>query len=302
MKEFSLPSEHGNLRGVAWDEVKNPIGTVQIAHGLAEYHGRYNETARFLNNLGYSVFCNDHLGHGLHISDGELKGFFKDENGYDAVVDQLAEMNSHIRKEYPSLNHYILSHSLGTPLTLSLLQRNVTFNGVVLSAAFSISPLFLLLNKLLLWPEYTFNDRKSLSNEMEKHTTLKHNSFFEPNRTTHDFLSRDKRKVDEYIQDPLCGFIKTIQLWKDLTIGFKNLWSKKSFLLMDQNIPFLVFTGDEDPINENGKQAQKISNLLIDCGFKTEFTSFKGMRHEPLTELDRVSVMEKISEFFKSNN
>ena len=71
---------------------------------------------------------------------------------------------------------------------------------------------------------------------------------------------------------------------------------------MDQNIPFLVLTGNEDPINKNGKQAQKISNLLIDCGFKTEFTSFKGMRHEPLTELDRVIVMEKISEFFKSNN
>ena len=51
MKEFNLPSQHGNLRGVVWDDVRNPIGTVQIAHGLAEYHGRYIETAEFLNNL-----------------------------------------------------------------------------------------------------------------------------------------------------------------------------------------------------------------------------------------------------------
>ena len=48
MKEFNLPSQHGNLRGVVWDDVRNPIGTVQIAHGLAEYHGRYIETAEFL--------------------------------------------------------------------------------------------------------------------------------------------------------------------------------------------------------------------------------------------------------------
>ena len=37
MKEFNLPSQHGNLRGVVWDDVQKPIGTVQIAHGLAEF-------------------------------------------------------------------------------------------------------------------------------------------------------------------------------------------------------------------------------------------------------------------------
>tara|TARA_B100000700_G_scaffold32800_1_gene31469 strand:+ start:2239 stop:3147 length:909 start_codon:yes stop_codon:yes gene_type:complete len=301
MKEFNLPSQHGNLRGVVWDDVRNPIGTVQIAHGLAEYHGRYIETAEFLNDLGYIVYCNDHLGHGLHISDGKLKGYFKEKDGYDAVVDQLAEMNLYIRKENSSLNHYILSHSLGTPLTLSLLKRNISFHGVVLSAAFSLSPGLLFLNNLLLWPEYTFNDRKSVSNEMEKHTTLKHNSFFEPNRTTHDFLSGDKTKVDEYIADPYCGFPKTIQLWKDLVLGFKNLWTKKSFSSIDLNIPFLVLTGDKDPINENGKQAQEISNLLIECGFQAEFKSYEGMRHEPLTELERDIVMKRIGKFFESN-
>ena len=44
MKEFSYPSKHGKLRGVIWDEVKNPIATVQIFHGLVEYHARYDET------------------------------------------------------------------------------------------------------------------------------------------------------------------------------------------------------------------------------------------------------------------
>ena len=85
MKEFNLPSQHGNLRGVIWDDVQNPIGTIQIAHGLAEYHGRYIETAKFLNDLGYIVYCNDHLGHGLHILAGKPKGYFKEEGGYDAV-------------------------------------------------------------------------------------------------------------------------------------------------------------------------------------------------------------------------
>ena len=50
MKEFSYPSKHGKLRGVTWDKVKNPIATIQIFHGLVEYHARYEETAKFLNN------------------------------------------------------------------------------------------------------------------------------------------------------------------------------------------------------------------------------------------------------------
>lgn len=107
MKIFELPSEHGHLRGAIWDNVENPKGTIQIAHGLVEYHDRYDEFAKFLNEHGYIVYCNDHLGHGLHVKKGELKGYFADENGYEAVVDQLAEMNSVIRKAHPSLNHFL---------------------------------------------------------------------------------------------------------------------------------------------------------------------------------------------------
>ena len=59
MKIFELPSEHGHLRGAIWENVENPIGTIQIAHGLVEYHDRYDEFAKFLNEHGYIVYCND---------------------------------------------------------------------------------------------------------------------------------------------------------------------------------------------------------------------------------------------------
>ena len=79
-------------------------------------------------------------------------------------------------------------------------------------------------------------------------------------------------------------------------------WATLSYeFFIDLNIPFLVLTGDEDPINENGKQAEEISNLLIECGFKSEFKSYQGMRHEPLTELERDIVMKRIGKFFGSN-
>ena len=263
MKEFSYPSKHGKLRGVIWDEVKNPIATVQIFHGLVEYHARYNETAKFLNKHGFIVYCNDHLGHGLNVTHGGSKGFFKEENGYEAVVDQLSELNAIIRKERPTIKHFVLSHSLGTCFLLSLLKRNVFFDGVVMSAAFSVNRFMLILNKMLLLPEYFIKGKMGISDEMEKLTTQKHNSFFEPTRTSHDYLSSDKRKVDEYVADELCGYPNTTQLWQDLANGFQDLWSKTTFTTFDEKIPFHLISGDQDKVNNDGTQAENIHNLSL---------------------------------------
>lgn len=301
MKEFSYPSKHGKLRGVIWDKVKSPIATVQILHGLVEYHARYDETAKFLNKHGFIVYCNDHLGHGLNVTDGYPKGFFKDEGGYDAVVDQLNELNSIIRKENPTIKHFVLSHSLGTCFLLSLLKRNIFFDGVVMSAAFSVSRFMLSLNKLLLLPEYFIKGKMGISDQMEKLTTQKHNSFFEPIRTSHDYLSSDRQKVDEYIADELCGYPNTTQLWQDLANGFHNLWSKMTFSDFDEKIPFLHITGDQDKVNNDGAQAENIHNLLIQLGFESELKIFKNMRHEPFQEKKRQIVFKSVLDFYLSN-
>ena len=301
MKEFSYPSKHGKLRGVIWDEVKNPVATVQVFHGLVEYHARYDETAKFLNKNGFIVYCNDHLGHGLNVTHGGSKGFFKEENGYEAVVDQLSELNAIIRKERPTIKHFVLSHSLGTCFLLSLLKRNVFFDGVVMSAAFSVNRFMLILNKMLLLPEYFIKGKMGISDEMEKLTTQKHNSFFEPSRTSHDYLSSDKRKVDEYVEDELCGYPNTTQLWQDLANGFQNLWTKLTFSAFDEKIPFHLISGDQDKVNNDGSQAENIHNLLIESGFKSELKIFKGMRHEPFQEKERQKVFESILDFYKEN-
>ena len=301
MKEFSYPSKHGKLRGVIWDEVKNPIATIQIFHGLVEYHARYDETAKFLNKHGFIVYCNDHLGHGLNVIHGGSKGFFKEENGYEAVVDQLSELNAIIRKERPTIKHFVLSHSLGTCFLLSLLKRNVFFDGVVMSAAFSVNRFMLILNKMLLLPEYFIKGKTGISEEMEKLTTQKHNSFFEPTRTSHDYLSSDKIKVDEYVADELCGYPNTTQLWQDLANGFQNLWSKTTFSTFDEKIPFHLISGDQDKVNNDGTQAENIHNLLIESGLKSELKIFKGMRHEPFQEKERQKVFASILDFYLTN-
>ena len=44
--------------------VPNPRAVVQLAHGVGEHAGRYAQLARELNAAGYTVYADDHRGHG----------------------------------------------------------------------------------------------------------------------------------------------------------------------------------------------------------------------------------------------
>ena len=68
---------------------------------------------------------------------------------------------------------------------------------------------------------------------------------------------------------------------------------------IDENNRFLCLTGSQDSVNVNGKQSEKIHNLLIDLGLESEFISYEGMRHEIFNELDREKVFTQVLEFFE---
>ena len=301
MKEFSIKGEHGNLRGAKWLQATNPHSTVQIIHGLAEHHKRYDLTAKALNDEGFQVYCNDHLGHGLHVKDGKLRGYLDKSDGFDKVVDQIIELNSFIRKEHPAKKHFLLAHSLGTVICLAVLRKNIHFDGIILSAAFSRNNIEMFLNNLVLWPEYKLSDPKKINSTMEEFTTKKHNSFFKPNRTTHDYISSDNENVDEYIEDDLCGFPMTNQFWMDLKNGCTNLWKKDTYKKFNKKIPFFFITGSFDTVNNMGKQAFDMHQKFLELGFSTKFKAYEKSRHEPLSDVEKETVWKDVSDFFKAN-
>ena len=301
MKEFSIKSEHGNLRGAKWLQTTKPHSTVQIIHGLAEHHKRYDLTAQALNNQGFHVYCNDHLGHGLHVKDGKLRGYFDKSSGFEKVVDQIIELNSYIRKEHSTNKHFLLAHSLGTVICLAVLRKKIHFDGIILSAAFSRNNVEMFLNNLVLWPEYKLSDPKKINNTMEEFTTKKHNYFFKPNRTTHDYISSDNMNVDEYIEDELCGFPMTNQFWMDLKNGCTKIWKKDTYKKFNRKIPFFFITGSFDTVNNMGKQAFDMHQKFLELGFSTRFKTYEKSRHEPLSDVEKETVWKDISNFFKAN-
>ena len=65
MKEIKFTAKDGKTIFCSlWDEVKKPIGVVQLIHGMDEHVRRYDRFAKFLNRNGYIVFGDDHRAHG----------------------------------------------------------------------------------------------------------------------------------------------------------------------------------------------------------------------------------------------
>ena len=78
-------------------------GIIQISHGMAEHHERYEDFIDYLTSKGYAVYINDHLGHGKSVSDDSQLGFFGRKAGYIYLVDDMKILSDIAKKEMPDI-------------------------------------------------------------------------------------------------------------------------------------------------------------------------------------------------------
>jgi len=277
-----------------------PKGVVHIYHGLAEHFGRYNEAAKYFNSIGYHVVGIDHIGHGNWIESGALPGFFAEHNGWDHVVDNMETSFKELQKTYIDLPHYILGHSMGTWLTLSLLQRDIYPTKVILSASSKLSVSKLYLQKFIIKIIKFFKGSKSQSLFSDFLTTKQFNTQFKPNRTTHDWLSNNHESVDAYIKDPLCGFVPTNQMYEDLASGVIKTFAHDQMLAINKDVPILLIAGSEDPVGENGKGVEALYTFLGKYNQSIEIILLPGLRHEILNEIENDEAFTNIIKFLNT--
>jgi len=279
---------------------KHPKGVIHIYHGMAEHFGRYKETTNFFNSIGYHVVGIDHRGHGHWIEGGARPGFFADKDGWNVVLNDMETAFTEIKSAYQDLDHFILAHSMGTWLTLSFLQRGVTPAKVILSASSKLSIPALKIQKFLLKVFMIFQKPESTSYISDKLTVAKFNSFFKPNRTTHDWLSRDHKSVDDYVKSNLCGFIPTHKMYEDLANGIIKMFSNKQMLKISKDIPLLLIAGDKDPVGDNGKGVNALDEFLNGYLSSIKTVILADYRHEILNEVGKEQTLKEISSFLQS--
>lgn len=273
-----FPSAGGTtIAAYRWDPATAPRAIVQITHGVGEHALRYAPLAETLAKAGFVVYAHDHRGHGATLRPGEEPGALGD-GGWVELVADIGRMGAVARKQHPSLKLALVAHSMGSFATQQyLLDHSADVDAVALSGTASID---------LLEPALDLDGPMDLA---------MFNAAFQPARTDFDWLSRDEKQVDLYVNDPRCGFGLDITGGKDMFIGARQLADPDRVADMRPDLPVYVAVGDMDPVNG----ALALVRVLVDryehAGMNdVTLKTYAGARHEIFNETNRNEVFEDL--------
>ena len=294
MREFSYPSGDGlhQIWATEWlPEHCAPRAVVQIVHGISEYVGRYAPYAEFLTGHGFAVVGDDHLGHGRTARPGEY-GFIAESGGWDILAGDVHELRVLEGERFPDVPYFILGHSMGSFLTRTYLIRwPGSVDGAVLSGTGQEAPVTVAFGKGLAGLLCRTRGPRSVSKLITSLSLGAYNKQFKPNRTGSDWISRDEAQVDAYVADPLCSFVPTVGMFRDMMGGLQFIADPENLRRMDPDTPVYIYSGDKDPVGGSGAGVRKVHGFFQGAGVKDlTLKLYPGGRHEMHNELNRDEV------------
>ena len=298
-ESFTFKTSDGtNIFTYKWmpDEASSIRGIVQIAHGMAEHAGRYERFAEVLTKAEYSVYANDHRGHGKTTDSQEEIGYFADENGWGKTIEDMHTLTGIVKKENPNKPLFLFGHSMGSFLSrhYSMLYAN-ELSGLILSGTGGDPGIIGKIGLFIAKVNAKFYGKKAKSEIMNKLSFGSFNGAFKPNRTDYDWLSRDSAEVDKYIKDPWCGAVFTAGFFCDMLEGIGYINKKENIAKIPENLPIYIFSGTKDPVGANTKGAIQVYKAFKKADIiDLEIKFYEEGRHEMLNEINRDEVFRDV--------
>lgn len=283
-------------------EDEKPKAAVQIAHGMGEHIGRYHDFAQALIEKGYTVYGNDHRGHGLTAKDERDKRYFADDNGFEKVVQDMHILTDRILEEQGNIPMFLFGHSMGSFLSRRYVQLyGNQLHGVILSGTGTVPSFVREAGRMVAKAERKLKGTRAPSPLLDRLSFGQYNRPFQPSRTDFDWLSRDEQAVDRYINDPLCGGIFSSGFFHDLLFGIKQASAQSLIKQVPPDLPILLVSGDRDPVGGNTKGVLKVYKELKKAGIKeVSYKFYPQGRHELLHETNRDEVIEEITNWLEN--
>lgn len=249
--------------------VPDPTAVVQLVHGVGEHIGRYTELIEALNGAGYSVWADDHRGHGqtgFEQHGGDLDRMGRPgPGGMRAAIAAVERFTEVIREtEGDDVPLVILGHSWGSFMTQHVVNRHPErYDAVVLTGTAWLQPGYTNIGKL--------NKR-----------------FARPGGTEVEWLSRDPEVAVAWEADPYTTNRTLQQLFgwpQSLTLMTRP--SKR----IQRELPLLIMVGSDDPVGGERSARRLLQDYQRRSGLvDAQLIVYEGARHEVFNETNRVEV------------
>ena len=244
-----------------------PRGVVQLLHGVGEYATRYELFAQTLAGAGYTVYADDHRGHGatgLEQWGGDHEKLGKlGPGGVRAAIAAVEQLTGIIRADNPGLPLALFGHSLGSLFAQKMIGTDAArYDAVILSAT----------------------AYRTLTDMNGGDLNARHQ---QPGGTGHEWLSRDPAVWAAFAADPLTFDATVLKLF-GLADALRLLGTPKK---LARDLPMLIMIGEEDPLG-GPASIDKLASAYRSRGGLTDVTVtiYPGGRHEMLNETNQAEV------------
>lgn len=260
--------------------VANPKAVIQIAHGLGEHARRYDLMAETLNRAGFSVYADDHRGHGqTGLKQLEKKQIKRLGNlgpgGMAATYKQVSDLSKIIKKENPNKPLVLLGHSWGSFIAQKIANTESNFyDALILSGSALVMP-------------------GSIATGDFNKAWKKH-----PGATGYEWLSRDVEIQKRFVEDPLTFLADAMAVF-GIANSLKMFGKPAKTVRSDLSI--LVQVGQADPIG-----GEKSNKALVDAYRRNsniqdiELVVYHDCRHEIYNELNKEAVIKDLVDWLEN--
>ena len=301
--EFSYQSTDGTAIHVYKWATGDPKAVVQIAHGAIEHAGRYADFAEALAARGFTVYADDHRGHGKTAGTTDNTAYFSDgKGGFLLAVDDLHALTQKIKAENPGLKVFLLGHSMGSLMARVYAVRYGTdIDGLVLTGTGRVNPGLIGIVRGMAKVMMIFLGRRHRSPLLQ---TLVFGTLNRPFKgdTGSEFICSDPAVVGAYAADEFCGNAVSAEFVDQLLWGTREAARKKTFDAYIKSLPLFVGAGEFDTMG--GAKLAAVKKDVTDfkaAGVKdVTFHIYDGMRHEILNETDKQKVYGDIIDWMEA--
>ena len=299
-KEFTFKSQDNetDIRALAWEPDGEPVGVLQLVHGMVEFIDRYEPLAEFLAGKGWLVVGNDHLGHGKSVTDDSKLGYFAKEDGDLKVVGDLHTLRTLTQEKYPNIPYFMLGHSMGSFLT----RQYITLHSEGLAGAIICGTGFK--------PTSVTSMGMTICKVLAKKNGWMHRSEFVNNmgmggynkkfgaKGGKEWLSRNEENVKRNLAEPKCNFCFTLNGYYNLFHSLNYVCTLDNVKKVRKDLPLLFIAGADDPVGDFTKGVNQAADLAKKAGIKdVQVKFYPEDRHEILLEVDKETVFNDVYSF-----
>lgn len=285
----------GMIHVCRWEPEGTPKAVVQLVHGIAEHAQRYSAFAEFLTKNGYLVVAEDHMGHGGSITAPEQKGCFY--GGWFSAVADTYRLLQDTKREFADVPYFLFGHSMGSFMARTILQEypDSGISGCIICGTGWMPEIVLKTGLQVGKGVCKSSGADKPSPLLQKLMFGSYNKKIERPKSANDWLTRDERIVRAYDADPLCGFIPSAGLVRDMLTGMLHIQKKENLNKMCKALPVHFVAGGDDPVGDYGKGVRKAAAKFTECGMEqVSCRIYPLCRHEILNEINRHEIYEDL--------